>query len=105
MKRLKISWRGRAARETEMVLREEEVGAEEVEAPIEPAEEAGEAGEEEEEEVVDLNAALLEVMIRRTEILEKLAAGALPADAASKMLNEIAVPTTRRRRRRRTSSG
>ena len=72
----------------------------------ESGEEGGEAGGEVEEETaeiesIDINASLLEAMIRRTEVLEKLAANAISASEAAKLLAEIPVPSTQRRRRRR----
>ena len=85
-----------------MVLEEELELAPESES----GEEGGEAGGEAEEEAadiesIDINASLLEAMIRRTEILEKLAANAITVKEATKLLAEIPVPSTQRRRRRR----
>jgi hypothetical protein len=89
------------------MLYEEEASVEaveEVEEGVEPGEEVGEAEESEEVEVSDINVALLEAMIKRTEVLEKLAAGTITAAEATKLLAEVVAPTpgaTRRRRRRR----
>ena len=90
-------------------MREEEVsigGAEEATEEAEAAApESAERGEEESEEAeaVDVNVALLEAMIRRTEVLEKLASGAITPADAEKLLAEVAAPvaTSGRRRRRR----
>ncbi len=73
----------------------EEVATEETEAS-----ESEETVEEELEEV-DVNISLLEAMIQRTEIIEKLAKEAISASEATRLLAEVAVPTLKRRRRRR----
>ena len=75
-----------------------------LEAYGEESGEAGaEAGEEEagEYENIDLNAALLEVMVKRTELLEQLASGKLGAEAAAEQLEAVKMPSLERRRRRR----
>ncbi|NOZ89035.1 MAG: hypothetical protein GXO15_03830 [Crenarchaeota archaeon] len=75
---------------------EELFEAEAAEAAAEPA------GEEEvEEPEIDINAALLEVMVRRTEILEKLARGEAPPEAVREELEAVRVPVLGGRRRRR----
>jgi aldehyde:ferredoxin oxidoreductase len=81
--------------EEEIVETEEEETATAEEAETEEA--------EEEELVVDIdvNAALLEAMVKRTEILEKLAEGKIEASKALQELEAIVVPTSTRRRRRK----
>ncbi|ABM81118.1 RNA polymerase subunit Rpo13 [Hyperthermus butylicus] len=63
------------------------------------------AEEEAEEEVVtvdiDVNAALLEAMVARTEIIEKLAKGEYRTEEAITMLQSIAIPSLEKRRRAR----
>ncbi len=76
-----------------------ETAVEETTEETTAAEEAGEA--EEEIEVKDINVALLEAMIKRTEVLEMLVQGKLGAEDAEKMLAEIAVPSLTRTRKRR----
>jgi predicted DNA-binding ArsR family transcriptional regulator len=66
--------------------------------------EASESAEETEEEIplnIDVNAALLEAMVKRTEILEKLAEGKIDAGKALQELEAVLVPTATRKRRRR----
>ncbi len=75
---------------------EELFEAEAVEATAETA-----AEEEAEEPEIDINAALLEVMVRRTEILEKLARGEASPEAVKEELEAVRVPALGGRRRRR----
>ncbi len=71
----------------------------------EATEETAETAEETEEEEVpidiDVNAALLEAMVKRTEILEKLAQGSIDSARALQELEAVAVPATTSRRRKR----
>ena len=62
---------------------------------------AEEEAEEEPAIEIDINAALLEAMVKRTEILEKLARGEYEASRALHELEAVVVPTTSRRRRAR----
>lgn len=58
---------------------------------------------EEYEEAIDLNAALLEVMVKRTEILEKLMQGEATTDQIISELENVHMPSLEKRRRRRRS--
>ncbi len=69
------------------------------EAPIGAGAEA-EQGEDY-EEAIDLNAALLEVMVRRTEILEKLLQGEATPEQTISELENVHMPSLEKRRRRR----
>lgn len=67
----------------------------------EVSEKAHESEEEVEEEAIDINAALLEAMVKRTEILEKYVKGEVGEAEATSMLSAVKVPTLGRRRRRK----
>jgi len=56
---------------------------------------------EEVEEVIDLNAALLEAMVKRTEILERFTKGEVDATEADSLLEAVKVPSLEKRRRRK----
>jgi len=56
--------------------------------------------EEPEEEVIDINAALLEIMVKRTDILESLMRGEIEAGEVVERLESIKMPSVRRRKRR-----
>ncbi|OWJ55332.1 hypothetical protein [Pyrodictium delaneyi] len=56
---------------------------------------------EEVEEVIDLNAALLEAMVKRTEILERFTKGEVDATEAGSLLEAVKVPSLEKRRRRK----
>jgi len=73
--------------------------AEEFTEPI--SEEAGKGAAEEVEEVIDLNARLLEVMVERTEILEKLLSGEVSIDVVREELGRVRMPSLEKRRRRK----
>jgi len=65
-----------------------------------------EAVKEEAEEVeevidIDINASLLETMVKRTEILEKLLHGELSLEEATASLEAIKLPMQSQKRRRR----
>ena len=79
----------------------------EAEEPI-IAEEAGtsEAGSTEGEEIeeaidIDINASLLEAMVKRTEILEKVLHGELSVEEAISSLQAVAIPTVGSKRRKK----
>ncbi len=80
-------------------MAEEELAAYTEEAAAETEEEATET-----EETIDLNAALLEVMVKRTELLEKLVEGTLNAQAFIEEDKTIAMPSLEKRRRRRRAA-
>ncbi len=68
------------------------------------SEEAVTAGAEEdiEESVdIDLNAALLEAMVERTELLEKLVSGEIEASQLIVKLEEVRVPSLGKKKRRK----
>jgi len=73
---------------------------------VEPIEEPGalEREEEREEETIDLNARLLEVMVERTEILEKLLLGAADVESVKQQLESVKMPSLDKRRRRKRSA-
>ncbi len=77
-----------------MASEEEFLEAEAVAAEESEEEEGGEEPE------IDLNAMLLEVMVRRTEILEKLVKGEATSEEVKAMLEAVAMPSPKRRRRR-----
>lgn len=56
------------------------------------------------EETIDLNAALLEVMVKRTELLEKLIEGKMNVQAFIEEDKSIAMPSLEKRRRRRRTA-
>ena len=67
-------------------------------------EEAVTAGAEEdiEESIdIDLNAALLEAMVERTELLEKLVSGEIEASQLIVKLEEVKVPSLSKKKRRK----
>ncbi|RUM46915.1 MAG: hypothetical protein DSY37_04045 [Hyperthermus sp.] len=70
----------------------------EEEAAVEEA--ATSTQEEEPEEVIDINAALLEIMVKRTDILERLMRGEIEAGEVVERLESIKMPSVRRRKRR-----
>ncbi|BES81325.1 hypothetical protein PABY_08920 [Pyrodictium abyssi] len=76
-------------------MSEEEAIIEEEVTPV-----AAEEGDET-EEVIDLNAALLEAMVKRTEILERFAKGEVNEVEAGNLLETVKVPSLERRRRRK----
>jgi len=80
-------------------MAEEEVAAYTEETATDREEETGET-----EEVIDLNAALLEVMVKRTELLEKLMEGAMNVQAFIEEDKAIAMPSLEKRRRRRRAA-
>jgi hypothetical protein len=53
------------------------------------------------EEAIDLNARLLEVMVERTEILEKLLSGAADIETIKHELEMVKMPSLEKRRRRK----
>ena len=61
---------------------------------------AAEEGDET-KEVIDLNAALLEAMVRRTEILERFVKGEVNEIEAGSLLEAVKVPSLEKRRRRK----
>ncbi len=68
------------------------------------SEEAVTAGAEEdiEESIdIDLNAALLEAMVERTELLEKLVSGEIEASQLIVKLEEVRVPSLSKKKRRK----
>jgi|GEM_PF-6077397 len=73
---------------------------------IEPIEAVPEREEEtsEEEEAIDLNARLLEVMVERTEILEKLLTGKADVETVKHQLEHVKMPSLEKRRRRRKTA-
>ena len=76
--------------------------AEEYLEPIEETTPSSTAEETEEE--IDLNARLLEVMVERTEILEKLLSGKLDAESVKEQLSLVKVPSLEKKRRRKKSA-
>ena len=78
----------------------EEEFSEPTEAP--PTTEAEESGEEAGEEI-SVNIILLEVMLNRLSVLEKLARGEVSPEEAAQMLSAIRAPELEKRRRRRRS--
>jgi len=56
---------------------------------------------DETEEIIDLNAALLEAMVKRTEILERFAKGEVNEVEAGNLLEAVKVPSLERKRRRK----
>ncbi|MET1100924.1 MAG: hypothetical protein ABWW69_00375 [Pyrodictiaceae archaeon] len=72
----------------------------EEEASVTTTEEAAEETIEEEAEAVDLNVALLEMMIERTSLLEEAIKGSLPVAEAAKLLAESKMPVRTRRTKR-----
>jgi hypothetical protein len=70
---------------------------------IEEASTEAASEEPETEEVIDLNARLLEVMVERTELLEKLLSGSIDAETARHQLETIKMPSLEKRRRRKTT--
>ncbi len=59
-------------------------------------------GEEIEEAIdIDINASLLEAMVRRTEILEKVLRGELSVEDAVSSLQAVAIPTIGSKRRKK----
>ncbi len=79
--------------ETEESIIAEETGTSET---------SGAEGEEVEEAIdIDINASLLEAMVKRTEILEKALRGELSIDEAVSSLQAITTPVTGSKRRRK----
>ena len=70
---------------------------------IEAEEEVATTEQEQEdvEEAIDLNARLLEVMVERTEILEKLLSGAADLETIKHELEMVKMPSLEKRRRRK----
>ena len=81
-----------------MTLEEELAEASEVAATSE-AEESGEEASEE----ISVNVLLLEVMLNRLSVLEKLAKGEITPEEAAQMLSALRAPELEKRRRRRRS--
>lgn len=72
---------------------------------LEPIEEAAPTTTAEEaEEEIDLNARLLEVMVERTEILEKLLSGKLDVESVKEQLSLVKVPSLEKKRRRKKTA-
>ncbi len=59
------------------------------------------ASEEEEVEEISVNVQMLEAMLERLSVLEKLAKGEMKPEEAVEKLGAIAVPEVEKRRRRR----
>ncbi|AEM39493.1 hypothetical protein Pyrfu_1636 [Pyrolobus fumarii 1A] len=84
-----------------MVLEEEYGEATLSEETSETLTTEGEEGEEGEAEEISVNVLLLEAMLDRLNVLEKLARGELSETEARTALEGIAVPESEKRRRRR----
>ncbi len=80
-----------------MLVEEEFAEASETAASAE-AEEGEEAGEE-----ISVNILLLEVMLNRLSVIEKLARGEITPEEAAQILSAIRAPELEKRRRRRRS--
>ncbi len=75
------------------------------EEPVPTETEGAVEKEEAAEEIdIDLNAVLLEVMVKRTELLEKLISGEASLEATVEQLNAVKIPSLEKRRRRRSSA-
>jgi hypothetical protein len=71
------------------------------ETDVEEAVTAGAEEDIEESIDIDLNAALLEAMVERTELLEKLVSGEIEASQLIAKLEEVKVPSLSKKKRRK----